>query len=111
MVGEGGWYRAEEESSKWSAQRKRSRSRSRNSNHDRTLTRTSRAIPAASAYNYATWVLASFIFNFVVRRRHFRWWMRYNYILSAALDAGVALALIVMFFAVQCPNGGVEITW
>ncbi|KAJ7811984.1 OPT oligopeptide transporter protein-domain-containing protein, partial [Mycena leptocephala] len=57
------------------------------------------AIPAASAYNYAAWALTGFIFNYVVRRRHFRWWMRYNYILSAGLDAGVALCLIVMFFA------------
>ncbi|KAJ7129141.1 OPT oligopeptide transporter [Mycena epipterygia] len=59
------------------------------------------AIPAASAYNYAGWALTGFIFNYVVRKRHFRVWMRYNYILSAALDAGVALCLVVMFFAVQ----------
>ncbi|KAJ7823560.1 OPT oligopeptide transporter protein-domain-containing protein [Mycena olivaceomarginata] len=69
------------------------------------------AIPAASAYNYAAWALTGFIFNYVVRRRHFRWWMRYNYILSAALDAGVAIALIVIFFAVQYPNGGTSIDW
>ncbi|KAJ7693632.1 glutathione transporter [Mycena rosella] len=69
------------------------------------------AIPAASAYNYAAWALTGFIFNFVVRRRHFRWWMRYNYILSAALDAGVALCLIVMFFAVQYAHGGVQVSW
>ncbi|KAJ7462034.1 OPT oligopeptide transporter [Mycena latifolia] len=67
------------------------------------------AIPAASAYNYAAWAFTGFIFNFVVRRRHFRWWMRYNYILSAALDAGVALCLIVMFFAVQYK--GVSLSW
>ncbi|KAJ7784098.1 OPT oligopeptide transporter protein-domain-containing protein [Mycena metata] len=64
------------------------------------------AIPAASGYNYAAWALTGFIFNFVVRRRHFRWWMRYNYILSAALDAGVALSLIVMFFTVVYPKNG-----
>ncbi|KAF7340037.1 OPT oligopeptide transporter [Mycena venus] len=69
------------------------------------------AIPAASAYNYAAWALTGFIFNYVVRRRHFRWWMRYNYILSAALDAGVAFALIVIFFAVQYPKGGTSINW
>ncbi|KAJ7151469.1 OPT oligopeptide transporter protein-domain-containing protein, partial [Mycena filopes] len=69
------------------------------------------AIPAASAYNYAAWSLTSFIFNYAIRRRHFRWWMRYNYILSAALDAGVAIALIVIFFAIQYPNGGVSLDW
>jgi len=69
------------------------------------------AIPAASAYNYAAWGLAGFIFNFVIRRRRFRWWMRYNYILSAALDAGVALCLVIMFFAVQYPHGGTSLNW
>ncbi|KAJ7055027.1 OPT oligopeptide transporter [Mycena amicta] len=69
------------------------------------------AIPAASAYNYAAWGLTGFIFNFVIRRRNFRWWMRYNYVLSAALDAGVALCLVVMFFAVQYPKGGISLDW
>ncbi|KAJ7071443.1 OPT oligopeptide transporter protein-domain-containing protein [Mycena amicta] len=69
------------------------------------------AIPAASAYNYAAWGLTSFIFNFWIRRKHFRWWLRYNYILSAALDAGVAICLIIIFFAIQYPNGGTYITW
>ncbi|KAJ7639537.1 OPT oligopeptide transporter protein-domain-containing protein [Roridomyces roridus] len=69
------------------------------------------AIPAAGPYNYAAWALTGFIFNFVIRRRHFRWWMRYNYILSAGLDAGVAFCLIIMFFSVQYSNGGVTLNW
>ncbi|KAF8213549.1 OPT oligopeptide transporter [Mycena galopus ATCC 62051] len=69
------------------------------------------AIPAASAYNYAAWALTGFIFNFIIRRRYFRWWMRYNYILSAALDAGLAISLIVIFFAVQYPRGGTVLNW
>lgn len=32
--------------------------------------------------------------------------MRYNYILSAALDSGVALAAVIIFFAVVYPKGG-----
>ncbi|KAJ7163826.1 OPT oligopeptide transporter, partial [Mycena crocata] len=66
------------------------------------------AIPAASAYNYAAWASAGFIFCFFIRRRHFRWWMRYNYILSAALDAGVALATLLMFFTVVYRNVNVD---
>ncbi|KAF7335307.1 OPT oligopeptide transporter [Mycena sanguinolenta] len=69
------------------------------------------AIPAASAYNYAGWALTGFIFNYVIRRRNFRWWMRYNYILSAALDAGVALCLIIMFFALQYPKAAAPLNW
>ena len=37
--------------------------------------------------------------------------MRYNYILSAALDAGVALSVIIIFFTVQYPKGGFELNW
>ncbi|TFK41282.1 OPT oligopeptide transporter [Crucibulum laeve] len=69
------------------------------------------AIPPASGINYISWATTGFIFNYLVRRFHFRWWMRYNYILSAALDAGVALALIVIFFCVQYPKGGFELVW
>ncbi|KAJ7225946.1 OPT oligopeptide transporter [Mycena pura] len=69
------------------------------------------AIPAASAYNYAAWGLTGFIFNYVIRRRHFRWWLRYNYITSAALDAGVALGIVVLFFAVQYSHGGTSLNW
>jgi hypothetical protein len=55
--------------------------------------------------------VVGFIFNYYIRRFHFRWWMRYNYILSAALDAGVGLSMIILFFAVQYPKGGFEIKW
>lgn len=37
--------------------------------------------------------------------------MRYNYILSAALDSGVAIAVIVIFFTVQFPKGGFNLNW
>ncbi|KAK7061291.1 OPT oligopeptide transporter [Favolaschia claudopus] len=69
------------------------------------------AIPAASAYNYAAWGFTGFIFNYYMRRSHFRWWMRYNYILSAALDTGLALASLVLFFAVVLPTDDFQISW
>lgn len=34
-------------------------------------------------------------------RRHLAWWEKYNYVLSAALTAGVAISALVMFFAVS----------
>ena len=37
--------------------------------------------------------------------------MRYNYILSAGLDSGLAIALIVIFFALQFPKGGINLNW
>ncbi|PPQ71007.1 hypothetical protein CVT26_014269 [Gymnopilus dilepis] len=72
------------------------------------------ALPPASGLNYASWVLVGFIFNYIIRRLHFRWWMRYNYILSAALDSGVAFGMVVVFFALGLPKpstGGVQLNW
>ncbi|EAU81526.2 hypothetical protein CC1G_10984 [Coprinopsis cinerea okayama7 len=69
------------------------------------------AMPPASGINYISWALVGFIFNYVIRKYHFRWWMRYNYILSAALDAGVAFAMIVIFFTLSMPKGGIELNW
>ena len=35
-------------------------------------------IPPASAVNYVPWTIVGFIFNYVIRRRHFSWWTKYN---------------------------------
>ncbi|KAG5353466.1 hypothetical protein J132_08942 [Termitomyces sp. J132] len=67
-------------------------------------------MPPANGINYASWAVVGFIFNFILRRFHFRWWMRYNYILSAALDAGVVIAMVVIFFAITYPTT-IEISW
>ncbi|TEB24966.1 OPT oligopeptide transporter [Coprinellus micaceus] len=63
-------------------------------------------IPPASAVNYVPWAIVGFIFQYVIRRRHFSWWAKYNYVLSAALDAGVAIAVILIFFCLQYPKNG-----
>ncbi|TFK71414.1 OPT oligopeptide transporter [Pluteus cervinus] len=64
------------------------------------------AIPPASAVNYVPWAIVGFIFNYVIRRRHFSWWTKYNYVLSAALDSGVAMAVVIIFFCLQYPQNG-----
>ncbi|OSX66500.1 hypothetical protein POSPLADRAFT_1043923 [Postia placenta MAD-698-R-SB12] len=64
------------------------------------------AIPPASAVNYVPWAIVGFIFNYVIRRRHFAWWTKYNYVLSAGLDSGVAISIIIIFFCVQYPRDG-----
>jgi hypothetical protein len=69
-------------------------------------------IPPASGINYISWLLVGFIFNFCIRRLHFRWWMRYNYILSAALDAGLVLSMAAIFFTLQVwTPGGINLDW
>jgi hypothetical protein len=70
------------------------------------------SMPPASGINYISWLLVGFIFNFIIRRMHFRWWMRYNYILSAALDGGLVLSMSVIFFSLQVwKSGGINIDW
>jgi hypothetical protein len=77
-------------------------------------------IPPATAVNFIPWALIGFIFNYVIRKRHFNWWAKYNCecwpndvflygssslspflivdVLSAALDTGTAVGILVVFF-------------
>ncbi|KAI0032505.1 OPT oligopeptide transporter [Vararia minispora EC-137] len=68
-------------------------------------------VPPATGANFAGFIIVGAIFQWYMRRRHFRWWMRYNYLLSSGLDAGVILALVVIFFALQFPRGGIVLNW
>ncbi|KYK61703.1 oligopeptide transporter protein [Drechmeria coniospora] len=44
--------------------------------------------------------LLSFVFMYWLPRHRLAWWAKYNYTLSAALTAGLAVSALVMFFAV-----------
>ncbi|TYI82618.1 hypothetical protein E1A91_D05G233500v1 [Gossypium mustelinum] len=61
-------------------------------------------MPPATPLNYTSWILIGTIFNFFVFRYRKRWWQRYNYILSAALDAGVAFMTVLLYFALGIEN-------
>ncbi|KAI0250494.1 OPT oligopeptide transporter protein-domain-containing protein [Lactifluus subvellereus] len=63
-------------------------------------------MPPATPINYVPWVLICFLFNYIIRRRHILWWLKYNYVLSAGLDAGYAVGAIVIFFVLQYPKNG-----
>lgn len=56
-------------------------------------------MPPASSLNYTSWIFFGTIFNFFVFRYRKKWWQRYNYILSAALDAGVAFMTVLLYFS------------
>jgi len=60
----------------------------------------------AAPVNYAAWGVVGFIFQYVIRRRHFSWWAKYNYVLSAALDSGVAVSSLLIFFVLVYPLNG-----
>ncbi|CAL5198574.1 unnamed protein product [Lathyrus oleraceus] len=66
-------------------------------------------MPPATPTNIATWLLTGMFFNFFVFRFHKRWWQKYNYVLSVALDAGTALMAVLIFFALQ--NAGHSLRW
>jgi len=55
-------------------------------------------IPPATGLNFSVWALVCFLFNYVIKRRKSAWWGKYNMTLSAALDAGVAFGVGVVFF-------------
>ncbi|CCH45151.1 Oligopeptide transporter [Wickerhamomyces ciferrii] len=42
-----------------------------------------------------------FIFMYYIKRRYLAWFEKYNYVLSSALNAGVAFGAVIIFFAVQ----------
>ncbi|KAK1235811.1 hypothetical protein PQX77_000945 [Marasmius sp. AFHP31] len=70
------------------------------------------AIPPATGINYSSWFIVGFVFQYLIRKRSFAWWAKFNYVTSAALDCGSVLSLIFIFFTLQFPkNGKIDIDW
>ena len=46
-----------------------------------------------------------------VRKHYTAFWAKYNYIVAAAFPAGIAVAGLVIFFALEIPAGGLSIDW
>ncbi|KAF8907740.1 OPT oligopeptide transporter protein-domain-containing protein [Mucidula mucida] len=65
-------------------------------------------LPPAGAVNYVPWVIVGFVFQYLVRRRNFPYWAKYNYVLSAALDAGTGVGVILVSsgMCLQFPRNG-----
>lgn len=45
--------------------------------------------------------ILSIIFMYWMPRHRLAWWEKYNYVLSAALSAGVSISAFALFFAVK----------
>ncbi|KAI3991594.1 hypothetical protein MKX01_001061 [Papaver californicum] len=58
-------------------------------------------MPPATPTNIASWLVTGTIFNYFVFVYRKRWWQKYNYVLSAALDAGTAFMGVLLFFTLQ----------
>lgn len=60
--------------------------------------------------SYATcWIYISFVFMYHIKRHYGSWWEKYNYLLEAGFDVGVAISSIVQTFAFDFPN--VSLSW
>lgn len=68
-------------------------------------------LPPATPLSYWTWSLFGFVFNKWIRTRWNGWWSTYNYITAAALDAGLILSTIIIFFAITFPGVSVPQWW
>jgi OPT family oligopeptide transporter len=65
-------------------------------------------MPPATAINYTSWIFIGFIFNYVVYKRRKGWWTKYNYVLSAALDAGFAFMGVCIYFVLGLENRAIN---
>ncbi|KAH9871945.1 hypothetical protein J1614_006204 [Plenodomus biglobosus] len=61
-------------------------------------------IPPATGLNFSVWAIVCYIFNYEVRNRRKNWWKKYNMMLSAALDSGLAFGVVVIFFGIVYPG-------
>lgn len=68
-------------------------------------------IPPATGLNFSIWALVCFTFNHVIRKRAAAWWGKYTMTMSAALDSGLAFALVVVFFGLIYPGRMDNFKW
>jgi len=61
-------------------------------------------IPPATGLNFSVWALVCWVFNYRIRRTKSEWWNKYTMTLSAALDSGLAVGVVVVFFGIVWPE-------
>ncbi|KAH0457547.1 hypothetical protein IEQ34_012862 [Dendrobium chrysotoxum] len=67
------------------------------------------AIPPAHTVNYIMWGIVGIFFNHYIYKSYKKWWAKHTYVMSAALDAGVAFMGVLLFVALQAHGiGGIE---
>ncbi|KAK9093866.1 hypothetical protein Scep_025335 [Stephania cephalantha] len=66
-------------------------------------------MPPATAVNYTSWIIVGFLSGFVVYRYKQDWWQRHNYVLSGALDAGLAFMGVLLYLCLGLE--GISLNW
>ena len=57
--------------------------------------------PPATGINESSSFVVGFVFQYILRKKNFSWWAKFNYVTSAGLDAGTGFAILVIFFALS----------
>jgi OPT family oligopeptide transporter len=61
-------------------------------------------IPPATALNFSVWFAMCYTFNHRIKKLYHAWWSKYTMTLSAALDSGLAVGAVVIFFGLVYPG-------
>ncbi|KAI3842288.1 hypothetical protein MKW98_026078 [Papaver atlanticum] len=67
------------------------------------------SMPPATAINFTSFITIGFLSGFVVYRYRQDWWRRHNYLLSGALDAGLAFMRVALYFLLNIH--GISLNW
>ncbi|KAI3502831.1 hypothetical protein L1887_31175 [Cichorium endivia] len=65
-------------------------------------------MPPATSVNYNSWIIIGFLSGFVAYQYHHEWWGRYNYVLSGALDAGLAFMGVLLYISLDMEGVGLD---
>ncbi|KAK6905984.1 OPT family small oligopeptide transporter [Kwoniella mangroviensis CBS 8507] len=68
-------------------------------------------LPKNTGINFSSWFLVSFVFGYLIHKKKTAWWRKYNMITATALDSGVAIAVILIYFAITYTGAGAHISW
>ncbi|KAG6466078.1 hypothetical protein ZIOFF_076128 [Zingiber officinale] len=61
-------------------------------------------LPVGGMVGYWNWFIVGLLFNYFIYHKHREWWTRYNYLLSAGLDAGSAVFVLLLSISLQFQN-------
>ncbi|KAJ4714189.1 oligopeptide transporter 7-like [Melia azedarach] len=66
-------------------------------------------MPPATAVNFTSWILIGFASGFIAYRYYRDWWSRHNYVLSGALDAGLAFMGVLLYLCLEMEH--ISLNW
>jgi len=62
-------------------------------------------VPPAVGIGFSSWIATGFIFQYLIKKRNFAWWSKYNYLTSSGLDCGTCIAILAIFFLLANSEG------